>query len=37
VIFFDKGKIVEEGDPKQIFENPQNERTQSFLGATLRH
>ena len=37
VIFFDKGKIVEQGPPLQIFENPQNERTQTFLGATLRH
>ncbi len=37
VIFFDKGKIVEQGPPIQIFEQPQNERTKSFLGATLRH
>jgi polar amino acid transport system ATP-binding protein len=37
VIFFDKGKIVEQGPPLQIFESPQNERTKSFLGATLRH
>lgn len=37
VIFFDKGRIVEQGDPIQIFEDPQNERTQAFLGATLRH
>jgi polar amino acid transport system ATP-binding protein len=37
VIFFDKGKIVEQGPPLQIFDSPQNERTKSFLGATLRH
>lgn len=37
MIFFDNGKIVEQGDPKQIFDNPQNERTKAFLGATLRH
>jgi len=37
VIFFDKGKVVEQGEPKQIFENPQHQRTQSFLSATLRH
>ncbi|MCA9973822.1 MAG: ectoine/hydroxyectoine ABC transporter ATP-binding protein EhuA [Anaerolineales bacterium] len=37
VIFFDKGKIVEQGPPRQIFEQPQNARTQAFLGATLRH
>jgi polar amino acid transport system ATP-binding protein len=37
VIFFDKGKIVEQGKPTQMFEDPQHERTKSFLGATLRH
>jgi ABC-type polar amino acid transport system ATPase subunit len=37
VIFFDKGKVVEEGDPVQIFENPQHSRTQTFLSATLQH
>jgi polar amino acid transport system ATP-binding protein len=37
VIFFDKGKVVEQGDPKQIFEDPQRQRTKTFLGATLRH
>jgi len=37
VVFFDKGQIVEQGPPEQIFSNPQNPRTQQFLGATLRH
>ncbi|MDX1523396.1 MAG: ectoine/hydroxyectoine ABC transporter ATP-binding protein EhuA [Anaerolineae bacterium] len=37
VIFFDKGKIVEQGPPLQIFESPRHERTRTFLGATLRH
>lgn len=37
VIFFDKGKIVEQGDPIQIFEDPQHIRTQTFLAATLQH
>jgi len=37
VLFFNKGKIVESGPPKQIFENPQNQRTKEFLGATLQH
>jgi polar amino acid transport system ATP-binding protein len=37
VIFFDKGKVVEQGEPKQIFEDPQHHRTQTFLSATLRH
>ena len=31
VIFMDKGIIAEEGRPKQIFENPQEERTKEFL------
>ncbi|NJP36113.1 amino acid ABC transporter ATP-binding protein [Alkalicoccus luteus] len=35
VIFMDKGVIQEEGKPEQIFDNPQNERTQSFLSKLL--
>ena len=31
VVFMDKGVIVEEGPPEQIFTNPQNERTKEFL------
>jgi polar amino acid transport system ATP-binding protein len=31
VLFFDKGRIVEEGKPDDIFRNPKQERTQSFL------
>lgn len=31
VAFMDAGVIAEEGDPKQIFESPQNPRTQAFL------
>lgn len=31
VIFMDKGTIIEEGCPKDIFGNPQHERTQAFL------
>lgn len=31
VIFLDKGHIVEDGTPKQVFNNPQNERTREFL------
>jgi ABC-type polar amino acid transport system ATPase subunit len=37
VIFFDKGRIVEQNEPNALFDNPQLERTQTFLGATLRH
>jgi polar amino acid transport system ATP-binding protein len=31
VIFMDKGLIVEEGSPEEIFNNPNNERTKAFL------
>ena len=31
VIFMDEGLIIEENTPEEIFTNPQNERTQSFL------
>lgn len=31
IIFMEKGNIVEMGPPKKMFENPENERTQSFL------
>lgn len=36
VIFMDKGVIVEEGTPAEIFENPKSDRLRSFLGAMLR-
>ena len=35
VIFMDEGRIMEEGTPAQIFENPQNERTKAFLSKVL--
>ena len=35
VIFMDNGVIAEEGDPKQIFINPQQERTKQFLSRVL--
>ncbi|QDW73900.1 GNAT family N-acetyltransferase [Lachnospiraceae bacterium KGMB03038] len=31
VIFMDEGKIIEEGSPKQVLENPLQERTRAFL------
>lgn len=31
VLFFDRGKIVEEGKPDDIFSHPKQERTQAFL------
>jgi glutamine transport system ATP-binding protein len=35
VIFMDGGVIVEENEPNQIFENPQHNRTKSFLSKVL--
>ncbi len=32
VVFMDEGVIVEEGTPDEVFDSPQNERTQDFLG-----
>jgi general L-amino acid transport system ATP-binding protein len=37
MIFFDKGEIVEQGTPAQIFNDPQNDRTKLFLSQILRH
>ena len=36
VLFMADGIVQEEGNPEQIFEHPQNERTQSFLKSMLR-
>lgn len=36
ILFMAEGIIQEEGIPEQIFEHPQNERTQSFLQSMLR-
>ncbi|MGP4039333.1 amino acid ABC transporter ATP-binding protein [Gracilibacillus sp. D59] len=35
VIFMDEGYVVEEKEPKQLFENPQHERTKAFLSKVL--
>ncbi len=35
VIFMDEGKILEEGTPEEIFENPQHPRLQEFLQKVL--
>lgn len=35
VVFIDEGYIVEQGTPKDLFENPQNERTINFLNMVL--
>ena len=36
VIFMSDGYITEEGTPEQIFEHPQQERTQAFLSAVMK-
>ena len=33
VLFLDKGKIVEEGTPAELFEHPKTDRTQKFLNS----
>jgi general L-amino acid transport system ATP-binding protein len=35
--FFDEGLVVEHGSPKDIFENPQEDRTKLFLSQILQH
>lgn len=35
IIFMDQGQIIEEGTPKEIFENPSSERLISFLKKVL--
>ena len=35
MVLFDEGRIVEVGPPKQIFEDPQEERTRQFLSQIL--
>ena len=36
VLFMDGGYVCEEGTPAEIFDNPQNERTQAFLSKVLK-
>lgn len=35
VLFMEQGEIIEEGSPQQLFGNPKQERTQSFLSKLL--
>ena len=35
VVFMDQGVILEQGNPKEIFVNPKNERTREFLSRYL--
>ncbi|MNC78496.1 Glutamine transport ATP-binding protein GlnQ [compost metagenome] len=36
VIFMDEGRIIETGTPEHFFENPENQRTRTFLSKILR-
>ncbi len=35
LLFVDEGRIIESGAPREVFENPQEERTRSFLSKVL--
>ncbi len=37
VIFMDEGQIIEENNPQDFFDNPQNDRTKLFLSQILNH
>ena len=35
ILFMDQGQIIERGEPKEVFQNPKEERTKSFLAKVL--
>jgi polar amino acid transport system ATP-binding protein len=35
MLFMDEGKILEQGEPYQLFDNPQHPRLQDFLSKVL--
>ena len=37
VIFMDEGEIIEQNEPSEFFDNPQNDRTKLFLSQILSH
>ena len=37
VIFMDEGQIIEQNEPAEFFDNPQNDRTKLFLSQILGH
>jgi polar amino acid transport system ATP-binding protein len=37
VVMMDKGQVVEEGTPREIFDTPKTERAREFVGKILRH
>ena len=36
VVFMDRGEVVEQGPPNDLFENPQTDRLKLFLSQILR-
>ena len=37
IIFIDEGKIVEEGEPEEFFNNAQSQRARDFVDKILHH
>lgn len=37
IIFFDQGRVIEEGEPREFFKSPREDRTKAFLGQILSH
>jgi polar amino acid transport system ATP-binding protein len=37
VVFMDEGRVIEEGSPQDIFDNPRTDRGREFVGKILRH
>jgi ABC-type polar amino acid transport system ATPase subunit len=37
IVFMDDGQIVEVASPKEMFNNPQHDRTKLFLSKILAH
>ena len=37
VVMMDQGRVIEEGSPERIFDNPQTRRCQAFVGKILSH
>lgn len=37
IIFMDEGRIIEENNPENFFNNPSSDRLRTFLGQILRH
>ena len=37
MVFMDAGRIVEKAPPRELFENPQSDRTRKFLSQILEH